>query len=459
MYINFLAYLCAEKVIIYNSIMVKKHLLSRLVILLAALSCSVNMQAQRHPTASKENTLQFIVGAQDALNDSVNSPYDILMENTPIDPDFSTPHFAIVDKDRLYYFSVGATVKAVTSFDFGNPYKNETDFKVSDFSYADPGNGALWQMSMKSSTVSFNFVALPKHKYRIGAFVALGFGGGVGNDYRITCDHAYLKFGGLTVGYTSSIYDDNSADAYIVDGNGPGASGSHSNMIIGFQRYLNPHIKIGVGLELPDVSYTYGNPELEDLEINQRVPDIPLYFQYSWANIGHLRLSGVLRTMTYRDVVADKNRTELGYGLKLTSNLKAGNFVGYFMTQAGQGIASYLKDNDEYLLDLTPSVDEPGRLNRTKSWGGLWALQYNFTPKLFSTAMYGYMRNYVDPYDQGTKAWGEHMKYEQYGALNLIWKAGSYINFGIEYNYGIKHTFAGDAIHNNRIAGMIRATF
>lgn len=428
------------------------------------LTAATTIEAQRHPTASKSNTLEFIVGAQDALTDSVDNPYDILMDNTPVDPDFSTPHFAIVDKDRRYYFSVGATVKAVSSYDFGNPYHNETDFKVSDFSTAAPGDGALWQMSMKSSTVSFNFVALPNsQKYRIGAFVALGFGGGVGNDYRITCDHAYLKFNNLTVGYTSSVYDDNAADAYLVDGNGPGASGAHSNMIIGYQRYVSSHIKLGVGLELPDISYCGYKPigveDVAECEVNQRVPDIPMYVQYSWGNDGHIRLSGVLRSMTYRDIVANKNRTELGYGLKLTSNIKCGNFIGYFMTQAGQGIANYMKDNDELHLDLVPSATKPGQLERTTSWGGLWAIQYNYTPKLFSTVMYGYMRNYIDPYSSGTVEYTDHMKYEQYGAVNLIWKAGTYINFGIEYNYGIKHTYAGESIHNNRIAAMIRATF
>lgn len=434
----------------------------RLAFGLLVMLLAVEVNAQRHPTASKSNTLEFIVGAQDALTDSIDNPYEVLMDNTPVDPDFSTPHFAIVDNERRYYFSVGATVKAVSAYDFGNPYTNETDFKVSDFTTAAPGDGALWQMSMKSSSISFNFVALPhQHKYRIGAFVALGFGGGVGNDYRITCDHAYLKFNNLTVGYTSSIYDDNAADAYLVDGNGPGASGAHSNMIFGYQRYVSPHVRLGVGLELPDVSFTGTTGEVDnpDCEVNQRVPDIPLYVQYSWGNVGHVRLSGVLRTMTYRDVVANKNRNELGYGLKLTSNVKLGNFVGYFMTQAGQGIASYLKDNDEYHLDLTPSATTPGRLERTTSWGGLWALQYNYTPKLFSTVMYGYMRNYVDPYTGGTVEYANHLKYEQYGAVNLIWKAGTYINFGIEYNYGIKHTFGGESVHNNRIAAMIRATF
>lgn len=441
--------------------MVKKQLFLRFLVIAAVMLCGLEMEAQRHPTASKDNTLEYIIGAQDALNDSI-SPYEVLMDNTPVDPDFSTPHFAIVSNDRRYYFSVGATVKAVTSFDFGNPYKNETDFKVSDFTRAEPGDGALWQTSMKSSTVSFNFVALPKQKYRIGAFVALGFGGGVGNDYRITCDHAYLKFNGLTFGYTSSIYDDNAADAYLVDGNGPGASGAHSNMIIGYQRYLSSRVKFGVGLELPCISITGYGKDADDKnvnDVNQRIPDVPLYIQYSWGNVGHVRLSGVVRSLTYRDVVDAKNRTEIGYGVKLTSNFKVGNFVGYQMTQVGQGIASYLKDNDDLCLDLTPASDGSGRLNRTTSWGGLWALQYNYTPQLFSTVMYGYMRNYVDAYQGGTVDYASHMKYEQYGAVNLIWKAGSYINFGVEYNYGIKHTLGGESIHNNRIAAMVRATF
>lgn len=415
--------------------------------------------AQLHPTIVKQDKkIDFVVGNDSAAHDTVDNPYDVLLENRPVDPDFVAPHFAIIDKEQRFYLSLGATVKAIAAVDWANPYDNPSDFKPSDFSAALPGNEQALQMSIKSSSINLNIVGMPKNKYRVGLFAMLMFNGGVGNDYYVKCDHAYIRCMGLTLGYTSSVYDDKSADAYLIDGNGPGASGGHSNMTFNWQRNLSNKIRVGAGIELPKVSYTQWD-EFDDHAINQRVPSVPLYVQYAWNDIGHVRLSTVIRTLTYRDYIDNRNRSLVGYGLKLTSNFKAGNAVGYFMAQGGTGIANYLKDNDGFCLDLVPDINNLGQLKRTSSWGGLAALQYYYKPNMFSTAMYGYMRNHVDRYTNGMINWGQHMKYEHYAAVNFIWRASSFVDIGVEYNYGIKHTFANKSTHNNRITAMFKVGF
>lgn len=425
-----------------------------------AMAMCVNITtAQRHPTIVKQDKkIEFVVGNDSAMQDSIANPYDVLLENRPVDPDFVAPHFAIIDKDQRFYMSLGATVKAIALYDWGNPYDNPSDFKPSDFSTALPGNDQSLQMSIKSSSLMFNIVGMPKNKYRVGLFAMLNFTGGSGNDYFVKCDHAYIRFMGVTMGYTSSVYDDKSADAYLIDGNGPGASGGHSNMTFNWQRNLSNKIRVGAGIELPKASYTQWAGSREK-EATQRVPSIPLYVQYAWGDIGHVRLSSMLRTLTYRDYVDNRNRSMLGYGLKLTANYKLGNAVGYFMTQGGSGIANYFKDNDGFNLDLVPDENNLGQLKRTSSVGGLCALQYYYTPNLFSTAMYGYMRNYVDKYENGLIEFGQHMKYEHYAAVNFIWRASSFFDVGIEYNYGIKRSFANESIYNNRITAMFKVGF
>lgn len=415
--------------------------------------------AQYHPTNIKQDKkIDFIVGNDSASNDTVANPYDVLIENRPVDPDFARPHFAIIDKEQRFYLSLGATVKAIAVADWGNPYNNPSDFKPSDFTQATPGNYSSLQMSVKSSSINLNVVGMPKNKYRIGLFAALAFNGGSGNDYYVKCDHAYIRCMGLTLGYTSSVYDDKSVDAYLIDGNGAGASGGHSNMTFNWQRYVSKSIKLGVGIELPRVSFTQWNTDHNQL-VNQNIPSVPLYVQYDWDEIGHVRLSSVVRTMTYRDYIENCNRSLMGCGLKLTSNFKMGDAVGYAMVQSGKGIANYFKDNDGFSLDLIPDYNNIGQLKRTSSWGGLAAVQYNYTPKMFSTAMYGYMRNYVDRYVDGVNLFEQHMKYEHYAAVNFIWRASSFVDIGIEYNYGFKKNFANESLHNNRIIAMFKVGF
>ena len=421
-----------------------------------AMGLSIYALAQQHPTSSTADKLQFVVGNEEAVNDTVDNPYDVLIDNIPTDPEYTAPHFAIIDRDQRFYLSLGASVKAVALYDWGNPYENPSDFKPSDFQPATQGDDQLLQMSIKSSSINLNIVGMPKNKYRIVLFIALMFNSGYGNEYVVKCDHAYIKCAGLTLGYTSSLYDDKSADAYLIDGNGAGASGGHSNMTFNWQRYITPNIKLGAGLELPKVSYTTF-ADVEDCY--QRVPSIPLYAQYSWGDIGHVRLSSVIRPLRYNDAIGNCYRTEVGYGLKLTANARVGNFVSYLMAQTGRGIANYLKDNDGFNLDMTPSPDNMGQLNLTGSWGCLGAIQYNYTPKMFSTLMYGYMRNYVDAYNGGLIAYGDHMKYEHYAAVNFIWRASTFVDLGVEYNYGMKRNFADNSLTNNRISAMFRVSF
>lgn len=416
----------------------------------------VKVSAQNHPTQSTDEKLKFVVGNEDAVNDTIDNPYDILIDNIPADPEFSAPHFAIIDKEQRFYLSLGATVKAVALYDWGNPYEVPSDFKPSDFYPAADGNEQLLQMTIRSSSINMNIIGLPKNKYRIGLFIALAFNGGYGNEYIVKCDHAYIRCAGLTFGYTSSVYDDKAVDAYLIDGNGAGASGGHSNMTLNLQRYILPRVKFGVGLELPKISYTTLSPEYNTY---QRVPAIPLYLQYEWDKVGHLRFSTIMRVLRYNDVIENKYRSQLGYGIKLTGNVKMGNWIGYLMAQMGKGIANYLKDNDGFNLDLVPSSKNIGQLDRTGSWGFLSAIQYNFTPKIFSTAMYGYMRNYVKSYEGGSVLYGEHMKYEHYMAVNFIWRASSFVDLGIEYNYGKKTDFSRESIGNNRISAMFRVGF
>ena len=78
---------------------------------------------------------------------------------------------------------------------------------------------------------------------------------------------------------------------------------------------------------------------------------------------------------------------------------------------------------------------------------------------MFSTAMYGYMRNYVDRYADGVNLFEQHMKYEHYAAVNFIWRASSFVDIGIEYNYGFKKNFAKESLHNNRITAMFKVGF
>lgn len=422
--------------------------------LLGLATCSV-ATAQHHNKQKNKDGIHYMIGE---LSDSTANPYEVLLENTPVDPEYEAPQFAIVDKNNRFYMSLGARIKAVGVYDWGNPCISTTDFKPSEFIEALPGNETAMRMSIKSSSVNFNIVGMPSNKYRVGLFLAITFDGGDNySNYMAKCDYAYIKCRGFSLGYQSNLYDDKAAAAYLIDGNGPGASGAHSDLSVSYQRYLTTRFKAGVSLSIPKLSMTAREDD-EFYTINQRIPDIPLYVQWDWGENSHVRLSGVYRTLQYRDFVANRNRILPGYGLKLTTSIEMGSVMGYAMVQGGKGIANYMKDDENFALDLVPSAT-PGEYTQTKGWGAICAVECNYTPRMFSTFIYGYMRNYVNAYQGGVIKYGDHMRFEHYAAANFIWKISKFVNVGLEYNYGIKQDFSGKDISNNRVSAMMRVGF
>lgn len=422
--------------------------------------------AQKHPNRPNTGKIKTMFGGGDInLNDSIEA-YRTLMDNIPVDPDFLyEPRFAIVGKDGAFYFSVGANLKFTTSYDWGNPVDDPGGLRVSAITKARPGDDQAFQMTAQSSNLYFNIVGFPSSANRVGFFVSFAMDGEPGNTYKLHSGHVYMRFRNFTFGYTSSMYNDKSADPYTIDGHGPCASGSHDNIQINYQRYLSRNIRVGASLELPKVSYTSYIPANKDESfdsspIRQRVPDFPMYITYAIDNDRHIRLSTVLRSVTYRDYVAGQNRNLFGWGVKFTGSGRRGPLVYYLMAQTGKGIQSYLQDNQDLCLDLVPDDNRPGRLKKPFSWGGIVGLQYNFTDKLFASAVYSYMRNYVDRYTgNATNDYCDLFKYGNYALGNLIWQVSPLFRVGVEYVYGQKAVFSGTKLSNNRVYAMLMMSF
>ena len=113
-----------------------------------------------------------------------------------------------------------------------------------------------------------------------------------------------------------------------------------------------------VSAELPSASYTNTT---STRSIAQRFPDIPLYLQYAW-NKGdsHVRLSGILRELSYRDLVAGKNHFVTGWGVQLSAvaDIVGGlSFFGHYTY--GKGIGYYINDLSGEDYDLVPRQGSP----------------------------------------------------------------------------------------------------
>lgn len=425
--------------------------------LVLTLCASQIIMAQGHP-ARKDNTGVTVLNHIDGENPDTAEIHKKFVENAPAVYNIpGAPRFAIIGKERKFYLGIGGTLKATVSYDWGDPIDNAFDFTTSAIPMNPrKGDDGLVQFSAATSGMFINFVALPGNENQVGAYINFNLTGG--NDYGFDLQYAYLKYRGITAGYNYSLFSDMAAAPPSIDNEGPCGFTAIPNGVLDYALDINSHWKVAAGLELPMVSATTSD---KNYIVNQRVPDIPAYVQYSWGGgRSWLRFSAILRNMLYRDVPADRNRDMIGWGIKMSGSATLCPVVTtYWQAAYGKGITSYFQDLYEGGLDMVPDAEDNGKLTTVKAWGGYAGIQYNISPTVSITTTYSHLRNYAPNYTQGTTPWGEQYKYAQYALANVMWTIKPGIQCGLEYIYGRRVDMSGVSHHDNRLQTMLCLSF
>ncbi|MCF0192450.1 MAG: hypothetical protein HUK05_03340, partial [Prevotella sp.] len=369
--------------------------------------------------------------------------YKTLLQNTPIETEFMyEPHFAIVGHNKNFYFSTGARLRFTTSFDWGNPVEHPNNMEVSRLEKADDGDESLFQMAAGTSQIYFNIIGFPHTQNQVGLFISLDLDANGNNSYHLKAGQIYMRYRNLQCGYAKSMYCDRNAQVFCINSARPCASNDHNSVQINYQRALTKNLSCGVGIEIPDVSYSQYIPckavnkqsgEDELVDAYQKKPDVPLYLNYTFGNSGHVRLSGVLRNISYHNYISQKTEYHLGWGLKLSGNYNTGAFEFYGTAQGGKGIANYITGNHGKGLDLVPDGDYEtnGKLSATGTFGCIGAVKYNITPKVFTTGVFSTLRNYTSSF-QNTKSvsFDNRMRSALTVNANIVWRLSDIFSTG-----------------------------
>lgn len=379
-----------------------------------------------------------------------NAPHIVNMKDVP--------RFTLLGKEAKFYMGIGANIKAVANYDFGSPISSPSLFVTSAIPMTmQPGNGAQFQVSAQQSNIYLNVVALPGTKDQLGAYVSMNF---LNDGYRPYLQHAYLKYRGITAGYTFSLFTDAAAAPASIDYEGPNAFTAVIHGIIGYEpEFGKKHEwKAGIGFEMPANSFTNATGTAT---VSQRVPDIPFYIQRNWAGgAGWLRISGIIRNLYYRNDAAGRNIDKIGWGIKASGTTPIiGGLSAYYQAVYGKGIASYIQDLTGCGMDLMPDPANPAALDPVKAWAGFASLQYRFSPKLFCSATYSHVRTYAGRYSDSLTPWKSGYKYAQYVLGNMFYNINSIVQVGLEYIYGRRVDYGGMQAHDNRLEAMLQVSF
>lgn len=374
-----------------------------------------------------------------------------LKENAPQAPnDNGLPRFAVVGKDNKFYLGIGAQFLGEGVVDFGDRMPSALDFTPASMLPASRGNRSNLGFAWQSSGIYFNFVSLPGTENQLGLFFKASFR----PDNNIKVSHLYAKYRGLTVGYTNSLFTDGAAEPMTIDNEGPNGMASLSLFTAYWTQAFTPNFSGAIGIDAPSTDYTTSKTATT---VNQRIPAIPLYLQYGWdGGNSHVRLSGLIRPMQYRNMSAEKNKTLTGLGLQLSGMTPVvGGLTFSYSAVYGRGIGTYLQDDNGLGIDAVPSRSGSS-LVMPRNLGITAGLNYTFSHKVAANLVYSHLTNWL-PGDAAADP--AQYRYGDYLAANVIYTINKFLSAGIEYDYGYRRTFAGDPLHSNRVQVQFGLTF
>lgn len=420
-----------------------RNLLKFTIFSLSACLFAPAASAQGDTVAKPSPAVRFI----DTHTDS--GVHDIMQLNAPNHALLKdVPRFAIIGKNHKFYLGIGANLMLTGSFDWGAPLDDASKFIPADIVPAEDGNRSQVLFSAAQSDFYLNFVALPGSANQVGIFLNINF---INGDHNPSLHHAYLKYRGITAGYTHSIFTDVNSKPATVDYEGPNAMTyvTHPNISYALSFGRDKMWTAAIGLGMPEYSfYNLGYTKT----VRQRVPDIPVYIQRGWmGGQGYLRASALFRTLTYRNIGLKRNGNDFGWGVKLSGKTPiAGGLSAMWEGVYGHGIASYIDDLKDQHLDLTPNASNPGNLDPTPVWGAYGTLQYDFCRRFSINATYSQVRAYPERFDSAGYKWG------QYITGNCFWYVNSFTTVGMEYLYGRRKDRSGLQVHDNRLMLMLK---
>ena len=358
--------------------------------------------------------------------------------------DPNAPRFLLTDQKGKFALGIGGYVRATAEYDF-NGIVDDVDFYPALIGQPGKGNFAKnqFQMDITTSTLFLKLVGRTKH---LGDFVVYTAGNFRGDGKTFELQNAYAQFLGFTIGYSYGSFMDLSALPATIDFAGPNGSAFYRTTQLSYMCDKLKNWRFGVAMEMPSVD---GTPA-KDVRIGkQRMPDIPAYVQYSWAKASHIRVGGILRSMTYEDQVNNKAKSLTGWGIQASGTARLDNFQLYGQYTYGKGIAQYLNDISNLNVDIVPLADESGRMQVLPMKGWYVGLQYNFSKRVFASATYSQSRLFTeDCYAHFNET---QYKKGQYLVANVFWNISHNLQVGVEYLHGWRENFNDVNREANRI--------
>lgn len=401
------------------------------------------------------NSVFHVVGGGelgDAEADSLrNRVYSFYYDQFRHSQEPGAPYFMFLSKDRSLAMGVGGSVRMRGYYDWGGaiPSTGFAPYLIP----MKPNPAAQRQLGTTPAGTALYFRVLGSNsvlgEYQLN--IEANFNGYKSRDFHLK--KAYASFRDITVGYAPSTFSDPAAQPPVLDGQGVNNKMSHTTVLLRYMPQVWKGVHLGISAEAPSKAIPVDG--VKTASVLPYLPEFAALVQYQWARGQHVRLSGVLRSLSYRNLAAAANERCTGWGVQLSSvSHPWAAWTLYATVNGGRGVAGMGGDMSIGQYDLVGVPGQPGRMYAPRSYGWNVGLQYNFLSNLFvSTA--ASLNRYLPDYPEDASEYRRGL----FGAANVFWNITPRMQVGAEFNIGQRTDFSGASRTARRIGAMCMFSF
>lgn len=365
--------------------------------------------------------------------------------------DPAAPYFLFMSKDAGLAMGIGGCVRMRGYYDWGGaiPASGFAPYLIP--MRRDPTNMRHLGTTPAGTALFFRVLGRNKALGDYQLYIECNFNGYGGRDFHLK--KAYAIVNKVTIGYANSTFSDPAALPPTVDAQGPNNKITPTTVLVRYMPTFGKRWTAAVSVESPEPSIAVDGKSTA--KVSAWMPDFAAFGQYQWGRGEHVRIAGILRTLSYRDLVAGKNHNTSGWGLMLSSVAHpAPMLTTYANVCYGHGYQSLGGDLLIGSYDLVGDPEKAGRLYAPASVGWCVGLQYNLRPNLFVSVQASQTR-YLPAKDVSPAEY----KYGVFGAVNLFWNLTPRMQLGAEFDLGKRCDFSGDSAWVRRVGLMAQFSF
>lgn len=418
---------------------------------------------QAHAASPAEKQLEAVKKNHHVVDITPNNPVDSTTEKEIINlfyynqfrhfQDPLAPYFMLMSKTNQFAMGIGGMVRMRGWYDWHGAMQNSAFIPYNISIPNDPTRDRWFGTTPAGTALFFSVFGRNKTFGNYQLYIEANFNGYGSRDFQLK--KAYAVINDWMIGYANSTFTDPAAQPPTVDSQGPNSETSDTNVLVRWMHSFKKNWVVAASVETPDGAI----PSQSGLYTgcNDYMPNFAAFAQYQWSSNQHIRLSGIVRGLEYRDLVTGSNHKLTGWGAHLSTVFQpVAPLTVYGAIVTGQGIGSLINDLQNSPMDLVGDPGNPGKMKTPFNFGWYAALQYHYRPDLFSTVVFSAER--FLPKDEPTY---ENLtyKYGLYGAANIFWNITPRCQAGAEYNLGKRKDIDGQHRWVNRVSLMAQFSF